>query len=370
MTWLQFHAQSEQLATEAELATGRNETARARELYQRAAEAEYAALLALGPSKIRTLGITAVSAASLWFKAADLDRSERVACLLLSRDDLPDFAAVQLRGLVQSIWTEQSKQKSDLPFLPGQVFFSVKGGEVVTGGAPLDLIVQKVQTIQSIFYRSLEESQQLPLRTRGAPPREVQDACRPWLFQEPPGSYQFSVAIQGPAQGDFFADRVDPVVVAERFLAILKATVSEDPVHLESLVPDIGYRTAFLKLARNLAPTGTTFDQMEIRSVGDDKPLLLRPVDRKAISTNIRHGQARIVRDPELKEFVLKGVLRAVDLDKDWIEVSDDGASHHITGVVEALDDVIGPMMNRKVIVRAVRDGRNTFIFEDIELDE
>jgi hypothetical protein len=40
--------------------------------------------------------------------------------------------------------------------LPGQVFFSVKGGDVVTGGAPLDLIVEKVQTIQPIFYRTIE----------------------------------------------------------------------------------------------------------------------------------------------------------------------------------------------------------------------
>jgi len=52
-------------------------------------------------------------------------------------------------------------------FLPGQVFVSVKGGEVITGGAPLDLIVEKVQTIQAMFYRTIEFIKDMPLRVRG-----------------------------------------------------------------------------------------------------------------------------------------------------------------------------------------------------------
>ena len=67
---------------------------------------------------------------------------------------------------------------------------SLKGGEVITGGAPLDLVVEKVQTIQAIFYRTIEFIKDMPLRTRGAPIREIQESCRPWLFQAAPGSYQ------------------------------------------------------------------------------------------------------------------------------------------------------------------------------------
>ncbi len=69
-------------------------------------------------------------------------------------------------------------------------------------------------------------------------------------------------------------------------------------------------------------------------------------------------------------EVVLHGILRAVNLDKDWIEVSVDGTSHHITGVAEALDDVIGPMVNRRVAVRAQRGLAQGYRFDDIELDE
>ena len=138
-------------------------------------------------------------------------------------------------------------------FLPGQVFVSVKGGEVVTGGVPLDLLVEKVQTIQSMFYRTVEFIRDMPLRTRGAPPKDIQEFCRPWLFQAAPGGYQFSVAIQEVKQMDLFREDQRPDLVAHQFLEILRATASEDPKVLEAIVPKAEYRTAFLKLSRNLA---------------------------------------------------------------------------------------------------------------------
>lgn len=169
MSWIQWHQQSEQFASEALIAHRSNDFDRARSLYGQAAAAEHKALGELETGKQRTRGITAVSAVSLWFKAGDFKRAEQLAYLMLIAGDLPEFASSELRTLVQAIWTEGSKQDAGVTFLPGQVYISVKGGEVITGGAPLDLIVDKVQTIQSMFFRTIEEFKKLPLRTRGAP---------------------------------------------------------------------------------------------------------------------------------------------------------------------------------------------------------
>jgi hypothetical protein len=370
MTWSQWHNQSERLASEAEVAMRKNETSVAHGLYLQAAEAENQALIALDPLKTRTLGITAVSAASLWFKGKAFQKAEQLCYLMLSRADLPEFATDQLRNLVQAIWTEHSKQSAGVSFLPGQVYVSVKGGEVVTGGAPLDLIVDKVQAIQSIFYRTIEESNGMPLRIHGGPVRELQDACRPWIFQAPPGSYQFSVAIQEPKQPDMFRAAVDPSLIAERFLAVLRAAVSSDPTQLSLLVPDQGYRSTFLKLARNLAPTGKSFERLEIRSAVDNNSLALQPENRKLINATLKSMQKPTTTEVGEIEIVLHGILRAVNLDKDWIDVSVDGVPHHISGVAEALDDVIGPMVNRRVTVRARRGAAHGYRFEDIELDD
>lgn len=84
------------------------------------------------------------------------EQISKLAYAVLADPEMPDFARVDLRNLLQAIWTVSSKKAANVSFLPGQVFVSVKGGDVVTGGAPLNLIVEKVQTIQAMFYRTIE----------------------------------------------------------------------------------------------------------------------------------------------------------------------------------------------------------------------
>ncbi|MDZ4343526.1 MAG: hypothetical protein U1E51_13965, partial [Candidatus Binatia bacterium] len=261
---------------------------------------------------------------------------------------------------------ENTKKAANVSFLPGQVFVSVKGGEIITGGAPLDLIVEKVQTIQAMFYRTLEFMRDMPLRTRGGPIREIQDSCRPWLFQAPPGSYQFAVAIQESKQPDFFKQDVRPHLVAHQFLEILKATASDDRNQLENVVPKADYRNVFLKLSRNLAPTGKTFDSIELRTPTDEAPIALTLEARTVINQTLK--KTRPVAGPGIEEELI-GVLRAVDLENDFLNVIVNGQTLHVTGLGDAMDDVIGPMVNKPVKVQVIRRG-SAIRFTDIEFDE
>lgn len=104
MSWLEHHAQSEQYASLAEVANREGNSERSRELYQLAAEYEVRALENLDVTKTRTLGITAVSAISLWFKAEEFGIAERLAYRWLATDLLPPFAIQELRELLQAIW--------------------------------------------------------------------------------------------------------------------------------------------------------------------------------------------------------------------------------------------------------------------------
>jgi hypothetical protein len=370
MTWADLHRLSETLAADALVALRAGNLGDATALYSKAADAEEQAIGELDPSKQRTIGITAVSAVSLWFKAHEYVRAERLAFSVLSRNGLPDFAANDLRLLVQTIWTESSKRQAGVSFLPGQVTVSGTGGQIITGGAPLDLIVDKVQTIQALFYRTIEFLKGMPHRFHGPPIREIQESCRPWLFQAPPGSYQFSVAIQEPAQKDFFKENIKPDQVALHFLEIVKATSADEPKALEAVVPDRQYRTTFLKLSRNLAPTGRTFEMLEIKAAGEPRGIVLATESRSAINKTIRQQETSAEKREGEEEVSLKGVLRAVHLDKDWLEVTAEDRSMHIEGLKDTIDDVIGPMVNRQVIVRAVKSGKTKLRFVDIELDE
>ncbi|MEJ1958928.1 MAG: hypothetical protein WDM70_05290 [Nitrosomonadales bacterium] len=367
MTWAELHAESERLAIDAQLALKARSTVQAIELYKQAANAERKALDQIDVSKVRTRGITAVSAVALWFKAGEYELAEQLAHLMLADSHMPDFARGDLRDLVQAIWTESSKKKAGVTFVPGQVMVSVKGGEVITGGAPLDLIVDKVQTIQSMFYRTIEFLNGVSHRRVGRPTKELQDACRPWLFQSAPGSYQFSVAIQKPTQPDFFKNDIEPEHIAQHFLEIVNASSGDNTAELERLVPDEIYRSTFLKLVRNLAPTGKSFNQIELRTAGETRPVALGVESRSNINQQLRKKSAHPQKVEEVPEE-LRGTLRALHLDKDWLDIIVDGMSMHIEGLQDAVDDVIGPMVNRSVIVRAVRTAKNKFKFVDIEL--
>ena len=64
------------------------------------------------------------------------------------------------------------------------------------------------------------------------------------------------------------------------------------------------------------------------------------------------------------------GVLRAVHLDKDWLEVhSNDGATIHVERAGDPIDDIVGPMVNHRVLVDVVVRGKKR-LFRDIQLDE
>lgn len=367
MNWASLHAQSERFAIAASLKLREQKFEEARALYNKAADAEQKAFRCIDASKVRTRGITAVSAVALWFKAAEYRRAEQLAHEVLAHSNIPDFASGDLRNLIQAIWTESAKQKAGVTFVPGQVLVSVKGGEVVTGGAPLDLIVQKVQTIQSMFYRTIEYLNGAAHRKAGPPSKELQEACRPWLFQSAPGSYQFSVAIQKPKQPDFFKTDVEPERLAAHFLEIVRASSSEDEHELKALVTDDTYRTTFLKLARNLAPTGESFERIELRGSGDSHAVGLGVETRTHINGQLRK-KTDANRDPTVVEETLRGTLRAVHLDEDWIDISVNGASLHVEGVEDAVDDVIGPMVNRSVVVQVIRQGVKKLKFVDIEL--
>jgi hypothetical protein len=370
MSWVKYHTTSEKLAGEAEVASRRGDTAEAIRLYSEAAENEVNALKSTDSDKGRTLGITLVSALSLFYKARLYRRAEQLAYQYLSSAQLPSFASAQVRSLVQTIWTDQARTESQVKFSPGQVYVSVKGGEVVPGGAPLDLVVQKVEGIQSMYYRTAELLNGLPHRKRGGASVEIQQTCRPWLFQAPPGSYQFAVAIQEAPQGELFKESQPTIErISSTFFSILRASVDDPDTALANLVPDAQYRGTFMKLARNLAPSGKVFEELEIRSAEQTRPITILPTTRKLIGDSLRR-QFPKPRRIEEKEETITGTLRALDLDHDWLEVTVDNVHIRIIDVSETVDDLIGPLVNRSVIVQALRKQNRQLALLDIQAAE
>ena len=365
MSWLEYHRQSEQLASDAEVAAYWGDSARARELYKEAAQTEEKALQEVESAKSRTYGITAVSAVSLYFKAAEWQVARSLANRCLGSERLPGFAYHQMDHLLDSIKAEQIGVNFD----SSHILISITGGEIVPGGAPLDLIVSKSQSIKSLLYRTVEYLKGIHHRLRGEPSKDIRDSYKPWLFQAKPNSYQFSASVQAIRQLNMFdANDMLPKQIIDKSFSILQACAESPRDRLLEAVQDVNYRNTFLKITRDLAPTEkeNRFRRLDIRSVDAGHPVILVPATREAINDVIKESRPSL---PDGEETEIRGVLRALHLDEDRIEVIDGPNNWRIEGAKEEVDDRIGPMVNRSVVVQTVRTG-NRMHFIDIEADE
>ena len=67
-------------------------------------------------------------------------------------------------------------------------------------------------------------------------------------------------------------------------------------------------------------------------------------------------------------------MLRALHLDRNWLELHlPDGKHEKCDTVPDMLDDVVGPMVNREVIVRGpmrIRYGVKRLLVEEIDMTE
>lgn len=103
MSWDYYHLESERFSSAAESALKSGDNKRAAELYKLAADAETYALKKIEPTKTRTIGITAVSASALYYKAGEYLAAKDIAQEWLNNNNLPSFASEQLREILQTI---------------------------------------------------------------------------------------------------------------------------------------------------------------------------------------------------------------------------------------------------------------------------
>lgn len=370
--WLTHHRQSEAIATKAHEHARLGEQAAAEQAFREAAEAEEAALALVDRTKARTLGIVAVSTVALYYKARCIEKAMAVAYKYLALATIADSARAQLDDLLLTLYTERDKAHMQGQFLPGSVTVSVKGGEVLRGAAPLDLIVEKVKTLQSMFYRVVEWQRKKPFRRHGGPNKDITNTFQPWLVQEPAGSYQFSVAVKVSGQQDWVTPaQLEAADIARKFLDVV-STLSSDTAGDASraLIPEDDYRGTFRKLLRNLTPTGDEFEALVIRSKEhDDADIALDRSTRPRLDQVIRSEQpmADLAAGESPTEFI--GVLRGLDLDKDWLKIEvAKGQQVEVKGVAQTVDDVIGPMVNKRVLLTAIKTKIGSLRYVDIQI--
>ena len=364
MSWIDHHRISESHASKAEVLLHRGDQCRAIQHYAKAAEAEVQALEVVGHDKPRTYGITAVSAVALHLKAAMLHPGKILAYRCLGTDRLPAFARVQMEELLDAIKMHEVGFASN-----ARLLVAARGGTVLTGGAPWDVVVPQMQRVVSMFQRTTEYIKNVPHRKRGSPSKELQESFLPWIFQTVPSSYQFAITLQEQRQVNMFENDVTTKQIVDRVMGILDVCATSPMDRISDVVPDDEYAITFLKLARDMAPTGKAkFSQLNFRTGLTATPVVLDTSARQNIRDALNNKRPP---SPDAVRDEVHGILRAVHLNDDWIGIASnyDGKMQRIEGAGEEVDDRIGPMVNQAVLVQVERLGPKVK-FVDIEIDE
>jgi hypothetical protein len=357
------HAHALELLAAASELRSAGDQARALELLAAAAELERAAMDAVPPSRSRTRSILAVSAVSLMYRAGQLHEAETLAFSLLASGSLTHAGKSSVLDLVIQIQQRDEATALDSA-LSAEVFrVEMRGSAVKTGGlAPLDAVLVKLQQFRGLAVRVGEWTLHQPLRRSGAPTRSILEQAIPLLSPARIGSYSFDLRFGVPVQQSLFAEASSAGDhISDTFFRVIEVAASK-PEELATLVPDAGYAPLFLKLVRNLAPTGSQFDEIAITPrTSAAATMYLRPDARAQIQRQLQMSEA-----PPANEDRVTGILRGLDLDRRALKVVAPDRTYQCrveSGV--ALDDEIGPLVNHAVTAVGRLHG-NTFRVRDL----
>lgn len=365
------HTKAQEISAHAASLLSAGQSEKARQLFAEAADLEAKAIDLVPPDKVRTRSILSISHASLLYKAGKLKEAERCIFAYLSAGKLADWGEAQIRELLNVVTDEYLLVSATGRRYSGEsITMALRGGDIGAGTGPLDLVLEKAAGFRSLLYRTAEWVGQFPLRRHGPPAKELLDLVQARVTEPAIGSYTLEIKLTEPVQPHLYEPlKVPPSEVSDGLFAFLDCLTSGAPEELDHIIPQPGYRKALLQLTRNIVPGGKRIREISIYRKKHDRLQSICLTD--ALPPRIREAIPK-EEVPAEERWTDRGILRALHLDNDWLVLAkDDGTHVRASTVPELLDDVVGPMVNRRVIVTGTQSQlglEKRFLVSEIEL--
>jgi len=365
---LDLHRQAEDIMGSADMALARGDLDSARSQYAEAAQLELQALDRIPQDRVRTRGAVAIGAVSLYRKAGLPDAAIQTAYRILGQGVQADWIRDGIEAQLDEIKSERHARELGLELTPHVFEWSLKGPAILEGEGPIGVVLQKMDQVMKFGTRIGEYLAGLPLRRTGPPPRLVRDLMGMTLSEPMPGSFRFRVRllrniVQTEIPLDDQRRAPSPEDIASTYINVVRAASEPETDRLREFVDEPEYQEAFLQLVRSVAPDGKQILWVEVSGGG----AVLQP------TTRLSHHTAESIRDylfalrpvTGVEEF--EDVLRALDLNHGWIVIGEKPATKcYVDKESPVLEDVVGPLVNRRVRVRTYRKGQR-LVIRDIE---
>lgn len=361
------HRRAEDLFAQGEAKDRAGDASSAALMYAEAARLEETALATVPEDRERTRSVLAESAVSLWLRAGLIEQAGAAARRFIGLHLSAGVSDYLLDVANEARWAAEATAEGRTHARTYRI--ALRGGTVRPGGLiPVDLLLVKLEQFRNLVVRVGEWTSGMEFRTKGAPPEGLTSALLPMVSPAMPGSYAFDLRLEGkPQQLSFFADRpVDPAAIATAFYDLVENVADMGPAGIDQQVTDDDYRTAFLRLIRNIAPSGRDLAEITVAPLDNKRTARLVPEVRRAVGHDLKSK-----RSTNKNEVSRRGVLRGLDLDRHHLVLREGGQEQSFQIAEDAaLDDLVGPLVNHRVEVVVERLGRWHYVTDVLEADE
>ncbi len=234
----------------------------ANELLRSAFENERRAARAVKPGLEPTRSVLLRSAASIAVELGELREAERLVALALSGEPPPEIAE-ELRDLLESVNLGRHLLVRGLELLPMEFQVSMTGEAVGLGLAKSGPFVQRMQSLETLTFRTAERILDRPYRDSGRREKALGEELEVYLSVPRAASFAISFRIGSSTQIHLPGNESLPEKVIDEMLALFGLFDANDVEALSKRIPDPAYLRNFVGLAKTIAPDGKA-----IRTVG------------------------------------------------------------------------------------------------------
>ena len=369
MDWLDHHRETERLSFRAAEARRANDSATMSRLLLAAAASEEQALNTLNSSQPITWDTTAISIASLYLQARDLDMAEKYALRFLLSEEASESARIRLRDLLGLIWAERRRTDNLADEHQEAVIVELDSSDEPSFGIPLNIMISSAQHLKTSIYRTAELRKALPFVAASQRKWRHADICDLKILGIDEYGDHYSVLIQEPGIWQpTFADAItpEPMPLVQHFFDIADAAIESPSDGLPDLIPDPAYREGVLKSFHALAPGGRTVEHVSIYSDDESRGIDLdQDIKRDLLLATRQLCEQELSSAP--KTGTIHGTLIGFDLADGSIKVHSDSGERHIVRVGKTVVAAyLEQIENREVEVHVAEDKAGQLLFRGL----
>jgi hypothetical protein len=366
----QIHDKAMQEAARAELAKLIGDEESVRHFLRTAYELEVAAAektikrLALEPTR----SVLFKSAAWLAFECGELREAERLACIGLSGNP-PDEIADELREVIERVNFRRHLDLRGYILGDEELQVTLAGEDVMSGAASFQAVTERATNTIKLLYRTAQRKTGQPYKDEIPP--QLKKQITPYMTTPRAASFAFSIRFAEVGDQGILPGLQRGVAVIDEFLTCTEFFIQNKIDLLKTRINSEAYFRNFLKLTEKIAPDGHDIKMVGFTAIQRGKTREVNlTIPQESIKATIQQDKAPIT--PKSEPIVLKGKLLFADAigAQNTIKVLDpNGKKQKVTVPEGLMDDIVGPLWNRQVVVDGLRVNK-VITLSDIRADD